>query len=87
MAALPVWAEIETAKRMNLPVVVVVLNNQNPGYQKHAELSIFGAHTDVVIFQPVDHAAIAKPAGSAASGSATRPSCWRRITTALSAEC
>lgn len=58
-----VWAEIETAKRMNLPVVVVVLNNQILGYQKHAELSIFGAHTDVVHFQPVDHAAIAKACG------------------------
>lgn len=58
-----VWAEIETSKRMNLPVVVVVLNNQILGYQKHAELSIFGAHTDVVHFQPVDHAAIAIACG------------------------
>lgn len=58
-----VWAEIETARRMNLPVVVVVLNNQILGYQKHAELSIFGAHTDVVHFQPVDHAAIARACG------------------------
>lgn len=58
-----VWAEIETSKRMNLPVVVVVLNNQILGYQKHAELSLFGAHTDVVHFQPVDHAAIAEACG------------------------
>ncbi|MFK3666917.1 acetolactate synthase catalytic subunit [Ochrobactrum teleogrylli] len=58
-----VWAEIETSKRMNLPVVVVVLNNQILGYQKHAELSLFGAYTDVVHFQPVDHAAIAQACG------------------------
>src|SRR5690606_24269486 len=50
-----VWAELETARRMNLPVVVVVLNNQILGYQKHAELSLFGSHTDVVHFDPVDH--------------------------------
>lgn len=58
-----VWGEIETSKRMNLPVVVVVLNNQILGYQKHAELTLFGAHTDVVHFQPVDHAAIARACG------------------------
>lgn len=58
-----VWAELETARRMRLPVVVVVLNNQILGYQKHAELSIFGAHTDVVHFQPVDHAALARACG------------------------
>lgn len=58
-----VWGEMETAKRMGLPVIVVVLNNQILGYQKHAELSIFGAHTDVVHFQPVDHAAIARACG------------------------
>lgn len=58
-----VWAEMETAKRMKLPIVLVVLNNQILGYQKHAELSLFGAHTDVVHFQPVDHAAIARAVG------------------------
>lgn len=58
-----VWAELETARRMKLPVVVVVLNNQILGYQKHAELSLFGAHTDVVHFEPVDHAALARACG------------------------
>lgn len=58
-----VWSELETARRMKLPVVVVVLNNQVLGYQKHAELSIFGAHTDVVHFESVDHAAIARACG------------------------
>lgn len=58
-----VWAELETARRMRLPVVVVVLNNQILGYQKHAELSLFGDHTDVCHFQAVDHAAIAQACG------------------------
>ncbi len=58
-----VWAELETARRMRLPVVVVVLNNQILGYQKHAELSLFGAHTDVVHFEAVDHAALAQACG------------------------
>jgi acetolactate synthase-1/2/3 large subunit len=58
-----VWGELETALRMNLPVTVIVLNNQILGYQKHAELSIYGDHTDVVHFQPVDHAAIARACG------------------------
>lgn len=58
-----VWAEMETARRMQLPVVIVVLNNQILGYQKHAELSLFGAHTDVCHFAAVDHAAIARACG------------------------
>lgn len=58
-----VWGELETARRMKLPVVVIVLNNQILGYQKHAELSLFGDHTDVVHFAPVDHAAIARATG------------------------
>ncbi len=58
-----VWGELETARRMKLPVVVVVLNNQILGYQKHAELSLFGDHTDVVHFTAVDHAAIARAVG------------------------
>ncbi|WP_366556418.1 acetolactate synthase catalytic subunit [Aquibaculum sediminis] len=58
-----VWAELETARRMKTPIVVVVLNNQVLGYQKHAELSLFGAHTDVCHFEAVDHAAIARACG------------------------
>lgn len=58
-----VWGEMETARRMKLPVVVIVLNNQILGYQKHAELSLFGGFTDVCHFQPVDHAAIARAVG------------------------
>lgn len=58
-----VWGELETARRMKLPVVVIVLNNQILGYQKHAELSLFGGFTDVCHFEPVDHAAIARAVG------------------------
>lgn len=58
-----VWSELETARRMKLPVVVVVLNNQILGYQKHAELSLFGDFTDVCDFEAVDHAAIARAVG------------------------
>jgi acetolactate synthase I/II/III large subunit len=58
-----VWSEMETARRMKLPVVLIVLNNQILGYQKHAELSLFGGFTDVCDFEAVDHAAIATAVG------------------------
>ncbi|MFE0752474.1 acetolactate synthase catalytic subunit [Inquilinus sp. NPDC058860] len=58
-----VWAELETARRMRLPVVLVILNNQILGYQKHAELSLFGDFTDACDFETVDHAAIARACG------------------------
>lgn len=58
-----VWAELETARRMRTPMVIVVLNNQILGYQKHAELSLYGDHTDVCHFEAVDHAAIARACG------------------------
>ncbi|ACL58653.1 acetolactate synthase catalytic subunit [Methylobacterium nodulans] len=58
-----VWSELETARRMRLPVVLIVLNNQILGYQKHAELSLFGNFTDVCHFEAVDHAAIARACG------------------------
>jgi acetolactate synthase I/II/III large subunit len=60
-----VWSELETARRMRLPVTVVVLNNQILGYQKHAELSLYGAFTDVCHFEAVDHAAISRACGCA----------------------
>lgn len=58
-----VWSELETARRMNLPVVVAVLNNSILGYEKHAEKVIFNEHSDACDFTPVDHAAIARAAG------------------------
>ena len=58
-----VWSEMETARRMKLPVVIIVLNNQILGYQKHAELSLFAGFTDVCHFEAVDHAVIARAVG------------------------
>ena len=58
-----VWSELETSRRHSLPVTITVLNNQVLGYQKHAEDVLFGAHTNAVDFQPVDHAAIAAACG------------------------
>ena len=57
------WAELETARRMKLPVALIVLNNGVLGYQKDAETAIYGQHTDAVFFEPVDHAAIARACG------------------------
>lgn len=57
------WAEMETARRMKLPVVLIVLNNGILGYQKDAEDVRFGDHTDAVFFESVDHAAIARACG------------------------
>jgi acetolactate synthase-1/2/3 large subunit len=60
-----VWAELETAVRERLAITVIVLNNSILGFQKHAELYNFGAHTSAIGFQPVDHAAIARAVGAA----------------------
>jgi acetolactate synthase-1/2/3 large subunit len=49
--------------RLKLPITILVLNNQILGYQKDAEDSIFGAHTDACYFATVDHAAIARACG------------------------
>jgi acetolactate synthase I/II/III large subunit len=57
------WAELETARRMGLAVTLIILNNQILGYQKHAETKKFGAYTDAVDFEPVDHAAVARACG------------------------
>ncbi|SAK48977.1 acetolactate synthase catalytic subunit [Caballeronia ptereochthonis] len=58
-----VWSELETARRMKLNVVLIVLNNQILGYEKHAEKVIFNSYTDACDFEPVDHAAIARACG------------------------
>jgi acetolactate synthase-1/2/3 large subunit len=57
------WAELETLRRLKLPITVIVLNNGILGYQKHAEDMMFGEHTDAVDFTAVDHAAIAQACG------------------------
>lgn len=58
-----VWSELETARRMDVKVVVIVLNNQILGYQWHAEDVLYGNHTDACQLAPVDHAAIARACG------------------------
>jgi acetolactate synthase I/II/III large subunit len=52
-------AEIETMKRLGLPIVVIVLNNHILGYQKHANSVLLGGWTDTCHFVAVDHAALA----------------------------
>ena len=42
------WAELETLKRHELPITLIVLNNRVLGYQKDAEDALFGSHTDDV---------------------------------------
>jgi acetolactate synthase I/II/III large subunit len=58
-----VWSELETAKRMDIKVTVIVLSNQILGYQWHAEDVLYGDHTDACQLGPVDHAAIARACG------------------------
>ncbi|MFC8248134.1 acetolactate synthase catalytic subunit [Streptomyces chartreusis] len=62
-----VWSELETAIREDLPLTVVVLNNQLLAAQRHAELLVFGQTTTGIDFQPVDHAAIARAVGAVGS--------------------
>jgi acetolactate synthase-1/2/3 large subunit len=58
-----VWSELETARRMKLPLVLTVLNNQILGYEKHAEKVLFNDYSNACDFTPVDHAAIARACG------------------------
>ena len=57
------WSELESAKRLGVKVVMIVLNNQILGYQSHAEDVLYGDHTDACELGPVDHAAIARACG------------------------
>ncbi|AVJ29723.1 acetolactate synthase catalytic subunit [Achromobacter spanius] len=58
-----VWSEMETAARMGIKVVTILINNGILGYQKHAECLKYGSHTSAVHFSAVDHAAVARAAG------------------------
>jgi len=54
------WSELEAARRLNIKVTTIVLNNQILGYQKHGEDWFMNHHSDACVFSPVDHAAIAR---------------------------
>ncbi|WP_164662292.1 acetolactate synthase catalytic subunit [Tropicibacter sp. Alg240-R139] len=57
------WQELETARRIGLPLTVIVLNNSILGFQYHAENIHYGFHSNSVDFAEVDHAAIARACG------------------------
>lgn len=59
-----VWGELEMAVRENIPVVVVILNNEQLVMQKHGEQLGFDETTTGIAFAPVDHAAVARAAGA-----------------------
>lgn len=54
------WSELEAARRLDIKVVTIVLNNQILGYQKHGEEWFMRHHSDASDLGPVDHAAIAR---------------------------
>jgi acetolactate synthase-1/2/3 large subunit len=60
-----VWAELETMVREDLPVTLIVLNNQILGFQRHAEFVQFDDCTSACALSPVDHAAIGRAVGMA----------------------
>jgi len=58
-----VWSELETARRMGLKVVLIILNNGILGFSKHSDNARFGMHNSAVNFTDVDHCAVARGAG------------------------
>jgi acetolactate synthase-1/2/3 large subunit len=61
------WSELETLVREKIALTLIVLNNGTLGYQKDAEHVKFGRHTGACYFGAVDHAAIARACGCAAT--------------------
>lgn len=55
--------ELETLKRLNIPVVVVVLNNGNLEYCKAGQTARYNGHTTSCDFSKTDFAAIARAFG------------------------
>ena len=81
-----VWAELETARRHGVRLVVAVMNNGVLGYQRHAEDALLGRHTNVCEFEPVDHAAIAQACGLTGIHVARSEDIGPAITRALAAD-
>jgi acetolactate synthase-1/2/3 large subunit len=57
------WSELETARRLGLNVIVIVLNNAILGFQLLVEQMFFEDHSAAAELAPVDHAAIARACG------------------------
>jgi len=57
------WQELETVRRLGIPITVILLNNAILGFQYHAENVHYGFHSQSVDFNDVDHAAIARACG------------------------
>jgi acetolactate synthase-1/2/3 large subunit len=77
------WSELETARRLDINVVTIVLNNGILGYQFLGEELGFGDHSPAAEFAPVDHAAIARACGchgeQVSSPSEVKPALERAI--------
>jgi acetolactate synthase I/II/III large subunit len=56
------WADLEVLRRHQLPITIIVLNNQILASQHQVETVVYGVNTDTG-FCPVDHAAIARACG------------------------
>lgn len=54
-----VMAELETASRCNIPIVIVVFNNATLGFQRHFENKLFGSYGECDL-SDIDHAALAR---------------------------
>jgi len=80
------WAELETAKRHEIALTVVVLNNGELGFQINAEESRFATHTDVCHFGPIDHVAIARACGCDARAVETAEDLRRALEDAASSK-
>lgn len=82
-----VWGELEMAVRENIPVTVIILNNEQLVMQKHGEQLGFDETTTGIAFNAVDHAAVARAAG-AIGVRITDPSEFApALQAALSADC
>lgn len=57
------WSELEAARRLDIPVITLVLNNQILAYQQHGEEWFSYHHSDASDLGPVDHAMIARACG------------------------
>jgi acetolactate synthase-1/2/3 large subunit len=83
------WSELETARRLGVNVVTIVLNNGILGYQFLGEELGYGAHSPAAEFAPVDHAAIARACGChgerVTSPSEVKPALERAIASGLPA--